>query len=139
MNLMCRQLPENLTLFSFVKTERGPWPEIFSSKPHHIDKSRTIPAVHSHPWNIRKPSKDEDVLKNKLLKHQKNDILEFDQEKHLIKSFILAHRKQGKLIDRDKKLVYSKQSRDSSLNSNRSYNVKSHRQSGNSKKVILSA
>ena len=69
----------------------------------------------------------------KLLKNQKEDIVEFDKEKHLIKSFILANRKQSKDIERDKKLIYSKSSGNSSVNSsNRSYKLKSQHSSGKS-------
>jgi len=89
--------------------------------------------IYKTSWAVRKPTKEEDKLKTKLLKHQKEDIIEFDKEKHLIKSFILANKKQSKDIERDKKLIYSKSSGNSSVSSsNRSYKLKSQHSNGNS-------
>ena len=132
MNLMCRELPHNLVILSFVKSGNGPYPEIFQSKSQN-DVSQKPTHIYKTSWAVRKPTKAEDKLKTKLLKHQKEDIIEFDKEKHLIKSFILANRKQSKDIERDKKLIYSKSSGNSSVSSsNRSYKLKSQHSNGNS-------
>ena len=68
----------------------------------------------------KKARKEEDKLKVKMLKNRQEKVIEFDKEKHLIKSFILANRKQSKEIERDKKLIFGKGSRESSNGSNRS-------------------
>ena len=60
-------------------------------------------------------------MKIKLLKNKAEDIKEFDQEKHLIKSFIMKSRKQEREIQREKKLIFGKTSRESSNNSKRSF------------------
>ena len=65
--------------------------------------------------------KEENSLKVKLLKNKTEDIKEFDQEKHLIKSFIMKSKKQEREIQRDKKLIFGKTSRESSNNSKRSF------------------
>ena len=132
MNLMCRELPQNLVLLSFVKSGNGTSPEIFLAKSQN-EMSDKPTHIHKTAWTVRKTTKEEDKLKMKLLKNQKEDIVDFDKEKHLIKSFILANRKQSKDIERDKKLIYSKSSGNSSVNSsNRSYKLKSQHSSGKS-------
>merc|ERR1719411_90531 len=69
----------------------------------------------------RRALKEEKSLKQKLLKNKTEDIKEFDQEKHLIKSFIMKSKKQEREIQRDKKLIFEKTSRESSNNSKRSF------------------
>ena len=69
----------------------------------------------------KRASKEEKSLKVKLLKNKTEDIKEFDQEKHLIKTFIMKSKKQERDIQRDKKLIFGKTSRESSNNSKRSF------------------
>ena len=69
----------------------------------------------------KKALKEENSLKVKLLRNKTEDIKEFDQEKHLIKSFIMKSRKQEREIQRDRKLIFGKTSRESSNNSKRSF------------------
>ena len=128
MNLMCRDLPQNLMVVSFIKSGSGP--EIFQTKSHpEMSNKPTFKSA----WSVRKTTKEEDKLKMKLLKNQKENIVEFDKEKHLIKSFILANRKQSKDIDRDKKIIYGKSPGNSSVtSSNRSYKLKSQLSAGKS-------
>ena len=88
---------------------------------------------------MRKTSREEDNLKSKLLKNEEERIKEFDKEKHLIKSFILANRKQSKSIEREKMLIYnnnesSTSTRESSNRSKWSNKLKSRRESGKSNK-----
>ena len=130
MNLMCRELPQNLMVVSFIKSGNGP--EIFQTK-SHPEMSNNSTQIFKSAWSVRKTTKEEDKLKMKLLKNQKENIVEFDKEKHLIKSFILANRKQSKDIDRDKKIIYGKSPGNSSVtSSNRSYKLKSQLSTGKS-------
>jgi len=130
MNLMCRELPQNLMVVSFIKSGGGP--EIFQTK-SHPEMSNNSTQIFKSAWSVRKTTKEEDKLKMKLLKNQKENIVEFDKEKHLIKSFILANRKQSKDIDRDKKIIYGKSPGNSSVtSSNRSYKLKSQLSTGKS-------
>ena len=80
MNLMCRDLPQNLVIFAFIKSDHGPNPQVFQSVQLHdslIGASR-----------YKKTRKEEDKIKLKMLKNQQEKVIEFDKEKHLIKSFI---------------------------------------------------
>ena len=130
-----------MIIFSFVKTDKGPCPELIQFKNQSEALGRTF-AVHDKGWNMRKPSREEDKLKSKLLKNEEERIKEFDQEKHLIKSFILANRKQSKNIEREKMLIYNNNeslnsTRESSNHSKRSYKLKSRRESGKSNKQYI--
>jgi len=129
MNLMCRDLPHNLVIFSFVKNGQGQCPEIFQNKNESFTEQKSA-------WITRKVSKGEEKIKVKLLKNQKANILEFDKEKHLIKSFMLANRKQGKEIERDRKIIFGNSSRESSNNSKRSYKIQSQLSNGKSKSMV---
>ena len=129
MNLMCRDLPHNLVIFSFVKNGQGQCPEIFQNKNESFTEQKSA-------WITRKVSKGEQKIKVKLLKNQKENILEFDKEKHLIKSFMLANRKQGKEIERDRKIIFGNSSRESSNNSKRSYKIQSQLSNGKSKSMV---
>ena len=120
MNLMCRTLPQNITIFSLVKSAKGV--EIFPSKNQQeltLDNSNS-----SIKTFLKKSSRDEDNLKVKLLKNKTEDIKEFDKEKHLIKSFIMKSKKQEREIQRDRKIIFGKVSRGSSNNSTRSFATK---------------
>jgi len=138
MNLMCREVPSNLLIFSFVKTGKQS-PELLQFKNTSDELNKTF-SIKSRVAKVRKTTKEEDKLKIKLLKNQKEKIEEFDKEKHLIKSFILANRKQTKELDRAKKLVYQSSGSNtvttsvesSSSNSGRSYKLKSRKQTGKS-------
>ena len=112
MNLMCRDLPQNLVIFAFIKADHGPNPQVFQNS--QLNENLTAASVY------KKARKEEDKLKLKMLKNRQEKVIEFDKEKHLIKSFILANRKQSKEIERDKKLIFGKGSRESSNGSNRS-------------------
>ena len=112
MNLMCRDLPQNLVIFAFIKADHGPNAQVFQN----IQLNDSLIAASRY----KKTRKEEDKIKLKLLKNQQEKVIEFDKEKHLIKSFILANRKQSKEIERDKKLIFGKGSRESSNNSDRS-------------------
>ena len=129
MNLMCRELPPNLVIFSFVKNGQSQCPEIFHNKNESFTERKSA-------WITRKVSKGEEKIKVKLLKNQKENILEFDKEKHLIKSFILANRKQEKEIERDRKIIFGNSSRESSNNSKRSYKLQSQLSNGKSKFMV---
>ena len=112
MNLMCRNLPQNLVIFAFIKADNGPNPQVFQNS--QLNDNKTAASVYK---NARK---EEDKLKLKTLKNRQEKVIEFDKEKHLIKSFILANRNQSKEIERDQKLIYGKGSRESSNDSDRS-------------------
>ena len=135
---MCREVPSNLLIFSFVKTGKQS-PELLQFKNTSDELNKTF-SIKSRISKVRKTTKEEDKLKIKLLKNQKEKIEEFDKEKHLIKSFILANRKQTKELDRAKKLVYQSSGlntvttsvESSSSNSGRSYKLKSRKQTGKS-------
>ena len=117
MNLLCRKLPANLTIFSLIKNDKGV--EIFPTK-----NQQEILTNNNDPKTFlrsKRGLKEEKSLKVKLLKNKAEDIREFDQEKHLIKSFIMKSRKQEREIQRDKKLIFGKNSRESSNNSKRSF------------------
>ena len=128
---MCRKLPQNLILFSFVKNENNSHPEIFHNK--NPLESNPLKKLH---WKFRKPNYQETNLKDKLLKNEKEKIMEFDKEKHLIKSFILANRKQEKEIDRGRKIIFDKNSLNSSTKSKRSYKMHSIHGSGKSMSMV---
>ena len=113
MNLMCRDLPQNLVIFAFIKADHGPYPQVFQN----TQLNDNLVAASRY-----KKARKEDKIKLKMLKNQKEKVIEFDKEKHLIKSFILANRKQSKEIERDKKLIFGRSSRESSNNSDRSRN-----------------
>jgi len=117
MNLLCRKLPANLTIFSLIKNAKGV--EMFPTK-----NQQEILTNNSDPkpfLRSKKALKEENSLKVKLLRNKTEDIKEFDQEKHLIKSFIMKSRKQEREIQRDRKLIFGKTSRESSNNSKRSF------------------
>lgn len=114
---MCRKLPANLTIFSLIKNAKGV--EMFPTKNQQeilTNNSDSKPFLRS-----KKALKEENSLKVKLLRNKTEDIKEFDQEKHLIKSFIMKSRKQEREIQRDRKLIFGKTSRESSNNSKRSF------------------
>lgn len=109
---MCRDLPQNLVIFAFIKSDHGSNPQVFQNS--QLNDNLTAAS------RYKKTRKEEDKLKLKMLKNRQEKVIEFDQEKHLIKSFILANRKQSKEIERDKKLIFGKGSRESSNGSERS-------------------
>ena len=64
MNLMCRELPQNLMIVSFIKSGGGP--EIFQTK-SHPEMSNNSTQIFKSAWSVRKTTKEEDKLKMKLL------------------------------------------------------------------------
>ena len=68
-----------------------------------------------------------------MLKNKTEDIKEFDKEKHLIKSFIMKSRKAEREIEREKKLIFVKTSRESSNKSRKSYTA---RRNENSHQIV---
>ena len=122
MNLLCRKLPANLTIFSLIKNARGI--EIFPTKTQQETLTNNSDSSTKTFLRSKRGLKEEKSLKIKLLKNKAEDIKEFDQEKHLIKSFIMKSRKQEREIQRDKKLIFGKTSRESSNNSKRSFTAR---------------
>ena len=126
--LICRKfISENFV----INSKKGPYPEIFHNK-NQVESNQAKKL----PWKIRKSSHQEANLKDKLLRNEKEKIKEFDKEKHLIKSFILANRKQEREIDRDKSIIFDKSSMNSSMKSKRSYKMRSLPDSGNSMSMV---